>query len=39
MENGILHCTLFDGFTPPVINNGIADARIKYLKEKQQKAQ
>lgn len=34
MKNGILHCTLFDGFTPPYIKDGIADARIAYLKEK-----
>lgn len=37
MENGILHSTLFDGFTPPFIKNGIPDARIKYLKEKGKK--
>lgn len=35
MAGGVLHCTLFDGFTPPIIKNGIADARIKYLKDKQ----
>jgi glutathione S-transferase len=35
MSDGILHCTLFDGFTPPIVKNGIADARIKYLKDKQ----
>ncbi|MEH6344792.1 MAG: glutathione S-transferase family protein [Bermanella sp.] len=34
MGNGVLHCTLFDGFTPPYIKNGIADARIAYLNEK-----
>jgi glutathione S-transferase len=33
MENGIIHSTLFDGFTPPFIKDGIPDARIKYLKE------
>jgi glutathione S-transferase len=33
MENGILHSTSFDGFTPPFIKDGIPDARIKYLKE------
>ena len=37
MENGILHSTLFDGFTPPFIKDGIPDARIKYLKEKGKK--
>lgn len=34
MQNGILHCNLFDGFTPPLVKNGVADARIKYLKQK-----
>lgn len=34
MENGVIHSTLFDGFTPPFIKDGIPDARIKYLKEK-----
>jgi glutathione S-transferase len=35
MENGVLHCDLFDGFTPPVVVGGIADAKTKYLKHKQ----
>ena len=35
MKHGILHCTLFDGFTPPLVKNGIADARIAYLKNKE----
>jgi glutathione S-transferase len=37
MENGIIHSTLFDGFTPPFIKDGMPDARIKYLKEKGKK--
>lgn len=36
MAGGILHNGLFDGFTPPYINNGIPDARIKRMKEKKQ---
>ncbi len=36
MGNGILHCKLFDGFTPPYIKEGMADARIAYLKEKEE---
>ncbi len=35
MENGVLHCNLFDGFTPPLVKNGTADARIAYLKDKE----
>ena len=35
IEEGILHNGLFDGFTPPFIKEGIPDARIKYLKDKQ----
>lgn len=35
MADGILHNGLFDGFTPPYIKNGIPDARIKRIKEKQ----
>ena len=34
MENGILHCTLFDGFSPPYIKGGVCDNRIAYLKNK-----
>ncbi len=34
MEQGILHCDLFDGFTPPFIKDGICDARVKYLGER-----
>ena len=34
MANGVLHCDLFDGFTPPVIKNATADAKIAYLKAK-----
>jgi glutathione S-transferase len=37
MANGVLHCTLFDGFTPPLIKNATADARIAYLKLKAEK--
>lgn len=36
MQNGVFHCTLFDGFTPPVIQGGVADARAKYLKQRQE---
>jgi len=35
MENGILHCTLFDGFTPPYIKDGVCDQRIAYIKDKE----
>lgn len=35
LEDGVLHNGLYDGFTPPFIKDGIPDARIKYLKEKQ----
>jgi hypothetical protein len=35
MEDGILHNGLFDGLTPPVIRDGVADNRIKRLKEKE----
>jgi len=35
MADGILHNALFDGFTPPYINDGIPDARIKRIKEKE----
>ena len=37
MENGIIHSNLYDGFTPPFIKDGVADAKAKYLKEKQAK--
>ena len=37
MENGVLHCNLFDGFNPPFIKDGICDARVRYLKDKKQK--
>jgi len=35
MAGGILHNGLFDGFTPPYIKNGIPDARIKRIREKE----
>jgi len=35
MSGGILHNGLFDGFTPPFIKDGIPDARVKRMKEKQ----
>jgi len=38
MSDGIYHSDLFDGFTPPVVKDGIADARIRYLKSKGRKA-
>ena len=34
MANGVLHCDLFDGFTPPVVQNATADAKIAHLKAK-----
>jgi hypothetical protein len=34
MEGGVYHSTLFDGFTPPIIKDGIADARMMHLKSK-----
>lgn len=37
MEGEIVHNALYDGFTPPIIKNGIADARAKHLKSKGQK--
>lgn len=36
LEDGVLHNGLYDGFTPPFVKDGIPDARIKHLKEKQQ---
>ena len=38
-KNGILHCNLFDGFTPPFVNDGTCDARVSYLKDKKLKKQ
>lgn len=38
MKQGISHCGLFDGFTPPVIKDGASDARLKYLKDKKEKS-
>jgi len=35
MADGILHNGLFDGFTPPYIKDGIPDARIKRIREKE----
>ena len=34
MEGEIVHNALYDGFTPPFIKDGIADARAKHLKSK-----
>ena len=34
MTDGIVHIDLFDGFTLPVIKDGAADARIRYLLSK-----
>jgi len=34
MSGDIIHNGLFDGFTPPFIKDGVADARIKHMKEK-----
>ncbi len=34
MADGIHHGDLFDGFTPPVVKDGIADARIRHIKNK-----
>ena len=34
MADGIYHSDLHDGFTPPVIKDGIADARIRHIKSK-----
>ncbi len=36
--DGIYHSDLFDGFTPPVVKDGIADARIRHIKNKGNKA-
>jgi len=38
MADGIVHSDLFDGFTPPVIKDGVSDARIRYLLSKGKKA-
>lgn len=38
MEDGIAHCDLFDGFTPPVIKDGVSDARVRHMKSKGKKA-
>ncbi len=38
ISDGLFHNGLFDGFTPPFIENGIPDARIKRIKEKQASA-
>jgi len=35
MGYGILHCPLFDDFTPPYIKGGVCDARVAYLKDKE----
>lgn len=37
MDGDVIHNALFDGFTPPFIKDGVADARAKYLKEKGRK--
>jgi len=37
MKGEIVHNGLFDGFSPPFIKDGIADARAKHLKEKGRK--
>ena len=37
MEGEIVHNALFDGFTPPFVKDGIADARAKHLKDKGKK--
>jgi len=37
MEGEIIHNALFDGFTPPFVVDGIADARAKHLKNKGKK--
>ncbi len=34
MEGEVFHNGLYDGFTPPFVIDGIADARIKHLKKK-----
>lgn len=37
MQGEIIHNALFDGFTPPFIKGGVADARALYLKNKNRK--
>ena len=37
MDGEIVHNALFDGFTPPIVVDGIADARAKHLKSKGKK--
>lgn len=34
LANGVIHNSLYDGFSPPFIRDGIADARIQHLKAK-----
>ena len=35
MKDGIVHTKLFDGCTPPIIVDGVADARMRYIRDKQ----
>ncbi len=35
MADGIYHVSLFDGFTPPLVKDGVADAKLRYLRDKQ----
>lgn len=37
MEGDIVHNALYDGFTPPFVKDGVADARARHLKSKGQK--
>jgi hypothetical protein len=34
MDGEVVHSSLFDGFTPPFVKDGVCDARVKYMKEK-----
>lgn len=38
MADGIVHSDLFDGFTPPIIKDGVSDARIRHLLNNGKKA-
>ncbi len=35
MLQEVIHNGLYDGFTPPFIKNGVCDARVRHLKEKE----
>lgn len=36
-EHGVLHSDLYDGFNPPFVTDGTANAQVRYLREKTEK--